>query len=79
MNKKATTELITGIVLSILGVPSKGGIIKMICNETLCSPEFTTNVFNGCWYCTLVSLILLISGIGLIILAIKEWSLNGSY
>jgi len=74
MSKPRTKELISGIVLSILGVPSESGIIKMICRETLCSSTFQNDIFNGCWYCTLASIILLLGGIFLILDAFAEWT-----
>ena len=74
MSKPRTKELLLGLFLTVIGIPSKGGITRMICDETLCNPSFQNDVFNGCWYCTLISIIFLIVGIGLIVNSINEWN-----
>lgn len=58
MSYRKTIQLIIGIILSILGVPSDSGIIRMVAKELLCSPEI-----NQCSIANTLSWILFLGGI----------------
>ena len=68
----ATIQLVLGIILGMIGIPSPKWIMGILCAKMLCS---ASPFQEYCWSCGLISTVFMIAGFFLIYRALREWKL----